>query len=124
MAFRQPQVTAEAANNRRLELQLRCSFEVSNISENVPQIVPQLCANQAPHARYAAHARTFFLSDFLSVENKERCIYLPKLAVVGSSPIARSIFARRNRKVELRESLKSRFVPTDVPQIVLVWRRQ
>jgi len=91
MAFRQPQVTAEAANNRRLELQLRCSFEVSNISENVPQIVPQLCANQAPHARYAAH-RTFFLSDFLSVENKERCIYLPKLKVASSSLVARSKF--------------------------------
>jgi len=92
MAFRQPQVTAEAANNRRLELQLRCSFEVSNISENVPQNVPQLCANQARHARYAAHARTFFVSGFVSIENKGRCIYLPKLKVASSSLVARSKF--------------------------------
>jgi len=32
------------------------------------------------------------LGGFVSVENKECCIYLPKLDVVGSSPIARSIF--------------------------------
>ncbi len=44
-----------------------------------PANVPQRCANQAAHARYAAHARRFVLSDFVSVENKERCIYLPKL---------------------------------------------
>jgi len=34
----------------------------------------------------------FFVSGFVSVENKERCIYLPKLAVAGSIPVARSIF--------------------------------
>ena len=44
------------------------------------------------HARYALHARRFLLSDFVSVENKERCIYLPKLDVAGSSPVARSTF--------------------------------
>lgn len=43
-------------------------------SQNCPPNVPQRNANQAMHARYAAHARTFFLSDFVSVENKERLI--------------------------------------------------
>src|SRR5438552_12400085 len=33
------------------------------------------------HARYAVHARIFFLSGFVSIENKERCIYLPKLVI-------------------------------------------
>jgi hypothetical protein len=60
--------------------------------ETVPQNVPQLDADQAAHARYAVHARIFLLSDFVSVENKERCIYLPKLDVAGSIPVARSIF--------------------------------
>ncbi len=55
-----------------------------------PANVPQRHANQAMHARYAQHARIFFLSGFVSVENKERCIYLPKLDVAGSIPVARS----------------------------------
>jgi hypothetical protein len=58
----------------------------------VPQNVPQRHANQATHARYAAHARTFFLSDFVSIENKGSKIQIPKLDVAGSIPVARSIF--------------------------------
>src|ERR1700730_15518725 len=46
-----------------------------------PANVPQRHANQAAHARYAVHARTFLLGGFVSVENKERCIQLPKLRV-------------------------------------------
>jgi len=57
-----------------------------------PANVPQLYANQALHARYAAHARTFFLSDFVSIENKGSKIQIPKLDVAGSIPVARSIF--------------------------------
>jgi hypothetical protein len=49
--------------------------------ETVPQNVPQRYAYQAAHARYAVHARTFLLSGFVSVENKEFCIYLPKLVI-------------------------------------------
>src|SRR5262249_39950349 len=52
--------------------------------------VPQRHANQATHARYATHARTFFLSDFVSLENKGSKIQLPKLKVASSSPVARS----------------------------------
>ena len=59
-----------------------------------PANVPQRYADQAAHARYAVHASRFLPSDFVSVENKERCIYLPKLEVVGSSPIARSKFSQ------------------------------
>jgi hypothetical protein len=58
-----------------------------------PQNVPQLYANQALHARYAAHARAFLLSDFVSIENKGAVIQIPKLDVAGSSPIARSILS-------------------------------
>jgi len=36
--------------------------------------VPQRCANQALHARYAMHARALFPSRFVSLENKERLI--------------------------------------------------
>jgi hypothetical protein len=39
---------------------------------------------------YAAHARAFFLSDFVSIENKGEKNYIPKLKVVGSNPTARS----------------------------------
>jgi hypothetical protein len=60
--------------------------------ENVPQNVPQRYADQAAHARYAVHARIFLLGGFVSVENKGRCIYLPKLDVAGSIPVARSKF--------------------------------
>jgi hypothetical protein len=61
-------------------------------STHRPANVPQRHANQALHARYATHARAFLWSHFVSVENKERCIYLPKLDVAGSIPVARSIF--------------------------------
>jgi len=60
--------------------------------ENRPANVPQRHAIQALHARYALHARRFFLSGFVSCENKGAEILIPKLEVVGSSPIARSIF--------------------------------
>jgi len=63
--------------------------------ETVPQNVPQRDANQATHARYAAHARTFFLSDFVSIENKGSKIQIPKLDVAGSIPVARSMFLRK-----------------------------
>jgi len=63
--------------------------------ETVPQNVPQRHANQAMHARYAVHARTFFLSDFVSVENKESNILLPKLKVASSSLVARSKFTQQ-----------------------------
>jgi len=43
------------------------------------------------HAWYAVHARTFLLSDFVSVENKGSKIHIPKLDVAGSIPVARSI---------------------------------
>jgi len=46
------------------------------------------------HARYAAHARTFFLGDFVSVENKGSKIQLPKLKVASSSLVARSKFVQ------------------------------
>jgi len=36
--------------------------------------------------RYAAHARTFFLSDFVSVENEGSKIQIPKLKAASSSP--------------------------------------
>jgi hypothetical protein len=65
---------------------------------NRPANVPQFYANQALHARYALHARIFFLSGFVSVENKERCIYLPKLDVAGSIPVARSKLFSANRE--------------------------
>ncbi len=49
----------------------RLYFELeSGAQKRVPQIVPQLDANQALHARYAAHARWFFLSGFVSRANK------------------------------------------------------
>jgi len=44
------------------------------------------------HARYAAHARTFLLSDFVSYENKGSKIQIPKLKVASSSLVARSNF--------------------------------
>src|SRR5262245_30345429 len=63
----------------------------SNLTHR-PANVPQRHANQATHARYAAHARTFFLIDFVSVENKGSKIQLPKLKVASSSLVARSNF--------------------------------
>jgi hypothetical protein len=36
------------------------------------------------------HARRFLLSDFVSIGNKERLSYFPKLDVAGSIPVARS----------------------------------
>ena len=62
-----------------------------------PPNVPQRHANQAMHARYAVHARTFFLSDFVSVENKGSLDQIPKLEVAGSSPVARSNIRKTNK---------------------------
>ncbi len=62
------------------------------MAEDRPANVPQLYANRALHARYAQHERTFFLSQFMSVENNDRLSYFPKLKVAGSIPVARSIF--------------------------------
>jgi hypothetical protein len=58
-----------------------------------PANVPQRHANQAMHARYATHERTFFLSQFVSVENKGSNIQLPKRKVASSSLVARSRFS-------------------------------
>jgi len=44
------------------------------------------------HARYAAYARRFFLSGFVSIENKGSKLLIPKLKVASSSLVARSIF--------------------------------
>jgi hypothetical protein len=56
-----------------------------------PPNVPQRHANQARHARYALHARGFFLSDFVSIENKGAKVLIPKLKVASSSLVARAI---------------------------------
>ena len=64
-----------------------------------PANVPQRYANQALHAWYAAHARIFLLGGFVSIENRGRSSYFPKLGVVGSSPIARSITYLKNRRI-------------------------
>ena len=58
-----------------------------------PPNVPQRHADQAAHARYALHARTLFLRDFVSIENKGSKIQIPKLKVAGSIPVARSNFS-------------------------------
>jgi len=59
-----------------------------------PANVPQRHANQAMHARYAAHARTFFPKRFVNIENKGSKIQLPKLKVASSSLVARSKFGQ------------------------------
>ena len=66
------------------------------MTEKRPANVPQRHANQAAHARYALHARTFFVSGFVSIENKEPKILIPKLDVAGSIPVARSKFQEAN----------------------------
>jgi len=68
----------------------RQSLGVKTRDKNRPANVPQQSANQALHARYAAHARAFFLSDFVSIENKEAMNKIPKLKVASSSLVARS----------------------------------
>jgi hypothetical protein len=64
----------------------RLHSDRSFVRATVPQNVPRQFANQAAHARYAQHAHTFFSDDFVSIENKERLIYFPKLDVAGSIP--------------------------------------
>ncbi|MDX6446916.1 MAG: hypothetical protein QOH71_3990 [Blastocatellia bacterium] len=53
---------------------------------------PAAIRDQALHARYAVHARRFLLSGFVSIENRERLSYFPKLDVAGSIPVTRSKF--------------------------------
>ena len=72
-----------------------------------PANVPQRCANQARHARYAVHARTLLLSDFVSIENKGSKIQIPKLDVAGSIPVARSIFPHTIEKHKVLEPVKA-----------------
>jgi len=48
---------------------------------NVPQSVPQQYAKSGTACTYALHARTFFLSDFVSIENKETINKIPKLVI-------------------------------------------
>ena len=60
--------------------------------EDRPANVPQRYANQATHARYAAHARTFFLSDFISIENKGSKIQIPKLVIRVRFPSPAPLF--------------------------------
>jgi len=69
------------------------------------------------HARYLAHARTFFLSGFVSIENKGAVILIPKLKVASSSLVARSIFPQiSNRNVgplllDAAENLETSLIP-------------
>jgi len=58
--------------------------ELTHRPPNVPQ----------RHANQATHARRFFRSDFVSVENKGAKIQIPKLKVASSSLVARSNFPR------------------------------
>ena len=81
-----------------------------------PANVPQRHANQAMHARYAVHARTFFRSDFVSVENKESKIQLPKLKVASSSLVARSIFPQGFLISVLELYRNIRIVPQTSPE--------
>jgi hypothetical protein len=62
------------------------------------QTSPSDTQNQATHARYAVHARTIFLSDFVSIENKGAVILIPKLKVATHSGRASTI----DRVLQLR----------------------
>jgi hypothetical protein len=62
-----------------------------------PANLPQRHANQATHAQYAAHARTFFPQRFVSIENKGSRIQPPKLKVASWSLVTRSRFARNSQ---------------------------
>jgi hypothetical protein len=69
------------------------SFKRENGRESKRNTVPQTSPSDTQIlmlAGRAAHARTFFLNDFVSVENKESKIQLPKLKVASSSLVARS----------------------------------
>jgi len=71
------------------------------------------------HAWYAVHARTFFLSDFVSVENKGSRIQLPKLKVASSNLVARSnVFINFETNFQLLE--EARNVPQKSKQILSV----
>jgi hypothetical protein len=60
------------------------------------------------HARYAVHARTFFLSDFVSIENKGMKILIPKLKVASSILVARSKFQPfRNHRMQVRNKKRA-----------------
>jgi hypothetical protein len=51
---------------------------------------------------HGMHARTFFLSDFVSIENTRSTIQIPKLDVAGSIPLARPNLLSTSRKVVKR----------------------
>ena len=87
------------------------------MDENRPANVPQRCANQATHARYALHA--FFLSAFVSIENKGSVILIPKLEVVSSSTIASPIFPLQNKKSANPEPDEKQVCPQIVPQVLM-----
>ena len=71
------------------------------------------------HARYATHARTFFISDFVSVENKGSKIQLPKLKVASSRLVARSnVLINFETNFQLLE--EARNVPQKSQQILSV----
>ncbi len=61
--------------------------------------VPQMSRNEVqvelPKAQHARYARAFLLGIFLSVENKGRLNYIPKLKVASSILVARSKMLRK-----------------------------
>ena len=71
--------------------------------------VPQRYADQALHARYAVHARAFFLSDFVSIENKGSKILIPKLKVATHSGRASTV----DRVLQLRRFDRLHVMLTD-----------
>ena len=72
-------------------------YHGSNLTHRPPN-VPQRYANQPLHARYAAHARTFFLNDFVSGENKGVVIQIPKLVIRVRFPSSAPFFLRNSQK--------------------------
>jgi hypothetical protein len=62
------------------------------------------------------HARRFLLNDFVSVENKERLSYFPKLDVAGSIPVARSKSSVKPQ-ILIADRLQTTTIPQNVPQI-------
>ena len=81
---------------------------ISDSQQNRPANVPQRHANQAMHARYATHARTFFPKRFVSVENKGSKIQLPKLVVRVRFPSPAPVFLSKSQAQfsKVRETLE------------------
>ena len=72
-----------------------------------PANVPQRHANQATHARYAAHARRFLLSDFVSIENKGSKIQIPKLVIRVRFPSPAPDFVSPQQSVSKTQNSKT-----------------